>query len=1382
MADNYEERKSAVLEGMYKGVERKIDEIKQSVSKELQYTSEQQASAQEALAESFQQAIEAVLNELRYLAQQNSAIYDYGKRERAKEKEDILKALDEGLSASDKRLAEAEEKLAATASGLSDDPYSDRIDAVVRSLDERTGAIMRAFEDQMDRVGRMMDEKLEAFAHSVNDRIDAHVRTITDELHRSGANSEQLDYLCRILPEQIEGLHRNAGTDGEILETREVRYDDRFQRDLRESIRADLRAELRDYGYSSSEQKSETARSYDGAFDDSFDYGVLAEKIVSMLPETDYDLIADRVVAALPQTDENALADKIVASIPQTDENAIADRIADAVPLTDYDLIAEKVAAVMEHEFDVTVDEAGISRIAASVAEELDYDRIAAKVTEFVKAGENEVRAEVDADAVAGKIAEILGETEKTALTADEIANRVVEMLKENAEPQTQVESTLTAEEVAACVVERMGEQPAEQPMEPNYDEIAQRISEILREDAPIPVVDYDRIAQQVVYGLRMDEQVRADETVTEDGVANRVVELMQASDAMQPFTVDYDLIASKVAATIRADMPHASADGEENFTADDIAGRVVTLIHERELQEESGELTAEEIAEKVAEILAAKDAQGEQPEETLTADGIAARVLELLRESEAEEEPLELDYDEIASKVADAIRGDMSRDAETVSVTETAAPDMPSAEEIAEKVAEILGGQEKAPQEFDYDQMAVRVAQCVRMVHEEPDYDHIAARVSDYLKAEESAEAGTKASAFDYDLLAEKITERVATLGNSADEIAQKVADLFAEDEPVAEESSTDETLFDYDLLAEKVAEHLRTEGASENAESITADGVARRVLELMKESGLIEEGEFEEEAEQTDGGAREEFARQIAELRASTEEIKAAAVRFGEEGRGANVGFAAVNASAPQASWNAEEIADRVAELMKYDEIAAKLYEQLGAEDIAARVVSLLNTEHTLSQPAVTADEIAQKIADLFAETEPLEEEVGALPTVEEIARKVAESISIPEAVFSTDEIAQKVAEAISIPEAVFSTDEIAQKVAESISIPEAVIPTDEIAQKVAESISIPETEVSADEIAAKIYEQLSAEDIAARVAALLGSEDRSALSADSAEEIAQKVAELISVPEVQISVGEIAEKVADLIKEELPVQLLQEEELAAAAEPAPAPRPEPVPEPIPAPAPIAEPEPEFEEEIEPEFDEDEEEEPIAPPSKAQPKAKKPVKKMQPAPEPALTTRLKKSFTAKLIESEEDVKDYYSELKNQLLSYVKVKSQINWSNDRFTYDRETIAKICLRGKTLCLYLALDPEEFPTTVYHQKFAGDTKMYEKTPMMMKVKSPVALKRSIKLIELLMERVQAVKGDRKAVDYAAKFAYRSEEQLLGEGLIKSVLVEKSKLDF
>ncbi len=180
---------------------------------------------------------------------------------------------------------------------------------------------------------------------------------------------------------------------------------------------------------------------------------------------------------------------------------------------------------------------------------------------------------------------------------------------------------------------------------------------------------------------------------------------------------------------------------------------------------------------------------------------------------------------------------------------------------------------------------------------------------------------------------------------------------------------------------------------------------------------------------------------------------------------------------------------------------------------------------------------------------------------------------------------------------------------------------------------------------------------------------------------------------------------------------------------------------------------------------------------------KKQKPIKKApaQPA-EPELTTRLKRSFTAKMIESEEDVKEFYSELKNAFLSYSKTSSQINWTNDRITFSRETVAKIGMRGKTLCLYLALNPDEFPDTVYHQKFAGDTKMYEKTPMLVKIKSPVALKRALRLIELLMEMCGAVKEERERVDYTKMFAYRTEQQLLEEGLIKTALVTKSDLDF
>ena len=138
--------------------------------------------------------------------------------------------------------------------------------------------------------------------------------------------------------------------------------------------------------------------------------------------------------------------------------------------------------------------------------------------------------------------------------------------------------------------------------------------------------------------------------------------------------------------------------------------------------------------------------------------------------------------------------------------------------------------------------------------------------------------------------------------------------------------------------------------------------------------------------------------------------------------------------------------------------------------------------------------------------------------------------------------------------------------------------------------------------------------------------------------------------------------------------------------------------------------------------------------------------------------------------------------DLKNAFLAYGKVNSQISWTNDRYSYQGETVAKVGVRGRTLCLYLALNPDEYPSSVYHQKFAGDTKMYEKTPMMVKIKSKVALKRALRLVEMLMETLGAVKEDRPPEDFSREFAYRSEEQLLAEGLIKTALVEKTDLDF
>ena len=74
------DNKSIVLEGMYNGVAGKIDEVRKTVSKELQFSSAQQVTAYEAISDEIQDGVDALLAELRYLSEQNSTIYDFGHR------------------------------------------------------------------------------------------------------------------------------------------------------------------------------------------------------------------------------------------------------------------------------------------------------------------------------------------------------------------------------------------------------------------------------------------------------------------------------------------------------------------------------------------------------------------------------------------------------------------------------------------------------------------------------------------------------------------------------------------------------------------------------------------------------------------------------------------------------------------------------------------------------------------------------------------------------------------------------------------------------------------------------------------------------------------------------------------------------------------------------------------------------------------------------------------------------------------------------------------------------------------------------------------------------------------------------------------------------
>ena len=148
-------------------------------------------------------------------------------------------------------------------------------------------------------------------------------------------------------------------------------------------------------------------------------------------------------------------------------------------------------------------------------------------------------------------------------------------------------------------------------------------------------------------------------------------------------------------------------------------------------------------------------------------------------------------------------------------------------------------------------------------------------------------------------------------------------------------------------------------------------------------------------------------------------------------------------------------------------------------------------------------------------------------------------------------------------------------------------------------------------------------------------------------------------------------------------------------------------------------------------------------------------------------------RSFIARIIQSDDDCKQYYGAVKHALLSYKKVNSNVAWSNERFNKGRETIARMKIRGKTLVVYLALDPNEYKTSVYHHADVSNNNSVPGTPMMIKVKSPLGVRKAIRLIDEMLAKRNGEKREVPERDYAAMYPYETIEELIEDGLVKDV---------
>lgn len=150
-------------------------------------------------------------------------------------------------------------------------------------------------------------------------------------------------------------------------------------------------------------------------------------------------------------------------------------------------------------------------------------------------------------------------------------------------------------------------------------------------------------------------------------------------------------------------------------------------------------------------------------------------------------------------------------------------------------------------------------------------------------------------------------------------------------------------------------------------------------------------------------------------------------------------------------------------------------------------------------------------------------------------------------------------------------------------------------------------------------------------------------------------------------------------------------------------------------------------------------------------------------------ITVRYLRSFTAKLSQSNDLVKERYSALKNELLSYKKAKARISWYAESFRLGKPTVAKITVRGKTLTLYLALSPDKLQGTKYHYKDVGGVKKYAQVPTCLKIKSNRAVRWAKELISLMAEENGFTRFDASEVDYYPE--YRTTKELVMANLIK-----------
>jgi hypothetical protein len=110
-------------------------------------------------------------------------------------------------------------------------------------------------------------------------------------------------------------------------------------------------------------------------------------------------------------------------------------------------------------------------------------------------------------------------------------------------------------------------------------------------------------------------------------------------------------------------------------------------------------------------------------------------------------------------------------------------------------------------------------------------------------------------------------------------------------------------------------------------------------------------------------------------------------------------------------------------------------------------------------------------------------------------------------------------------------------------------------------------------------------------------------------------------------------------------------------------------------------------------------------------------------------------RTFEEKVAGLKPEAKEALEQIKAALLAKKKVNERVSKKYATYNRGRDQIARVSIIATSLRVHLALDPKDHPDKTWIKDLSAKS-AYEKVPAMVRISSPLALRRVLALIEAL----------------------------------------------